>query len=350
MSTRATGRDLLGPALIFFGALLLAAALAVGPVLGGQARKLPLSTDQSWTADGADGTQLLDRCSLDRDRAAVTTGTVHQDRRILTVQPSDGSTITLQAGTALRVDKPQCEEETLNATLDRVTLDRRTALPGGESEIQYDDKRAAIPVTDRHGYTYVLPYGFDRSGASYFDPATRQSVLMKAEGTETMGGRDVVRFSADVPDADLHAVQQDPYAVIQKPASWFGDFPGVDPAEQLTATLHRHSHHEFFVDEVSGVLVAEQSDITEEYRFAPDVAARSPELAAFALTNLKTTLDTDQETIREASEAASSRAWPVSMWTRIAPIVGGVVGLILLVLGVAALRRSSTRASGPNAP
>lgn len=351
---RLSTRDLMGPVALFFGALLLAVAVAVGPLVGDGLKKVPLDVDQTWVADGSDGTRLLDRCSLTSPDARVVEATVQQQRRILAVRPADSDVVTLQAGTALGVDRylvdgrsvrpdQTCTEPTIAATLDRVTLDRATAAPTGDSEVQYDDERAAVPIVDRHGYTYLLPFGFDPDGAQYFDVVTRHSLPLTEVGSAMMGGREVTHFVVEVPETDLAAVQQDPRAVIEKPAAWFGDFPGVRPADELVATLHHRATRDLFVDRKTGVIISERARIEEAYRFAPDVRARNDQLADYSLTNLTTTLSSDQQTVREAAAYASSRAWPVVVTTRVVPIAAGVLGVVLLILGGWALQLRGRR-------
>ncbi|MFT4087732.1 MAG: DUF3068 domain-containing protein [Gordonia sp. (in: high G+C Gram-positive bacteria)] len=347
---RISTRELIGPTAIFLGALLITVSLAIGPLVADGLRKVPLDLDQTRVSDGSDGTRLLDRCSLAGAHARVVEGTVQQRRRVLVVRPADSDIVTLQAGTALGVDKylidgkqvdpkDACAEPTLAATVDRVTLDRGTAQPHGESEIQYSDKQAAVPITDRQGYTYLLPFGFDAAGARYFDPVTRQTVPMRDAGDDVIGGRDVTHFVVDLPDTDLAAAQKDPRAVIEKPASWFGTFPGVRPDEKLVTTLHRRAKIDLYVDTVTGIVVDDRMQITETYRFADDVAARTPELRDYTLTNLQTTLSADRQTVREAADAASSRAWPVTVTSRVAPIAAGVLGLLLLAGGAVIILR-----------
>ncbi|WP_440714104.1 DUF3068 domain-containing protein [Gordonia sp. FQ] len=360
---RLSTRDLLGPTAIFFGALLIAVAVAVGPLLGDTLRKVPLDIDQTWVADGSDGTQLLDRCSLDAPRARVVAGAVQQHRRILAVRPANARVVTLQAGTALGVEhylidgrevtpKQACAEATIDATVDRVTLDRATAAPTGSSEIQYSDQRPAVPVPDRRGYTYVLPFGFRTGGAQYFDPSTRRTLPMRAVGTETVDGRQATHFVIDVPDTDLAVAQQDPpfgsaqepRAVIRKPAAWFGTFPGVSPTEELVATLHHRATRDLYVDRATGVILSERAQIHETYRFAADVTARSPELAGYGLTNIETTLASDPQTVRDAAREATRRGRPLTVVTRAVPIAGGVAGVVLLGTGWWLLRRRSHEA------
>ncbi|MFM9377127.1 DUF3068 domain-containing protein [Gordonia sp. VNK21] len=356
---RLSTRDLLGPLVVFLGAVLLAGALAVGPLLGDGLRAVPMDTDQTAVADGSDGTELLDPCSLTAAHPRVVTGTVQQRRRVVAVRPADDRVLTLQAGTALGVDsylvdgkrvspETACGKPTLAATVDRVTVDRSTAAPTGESEIQYADDQAATVVDDRHGYTYLFPWEFDRSHLQYFDPVTRRSLPMRAEGTETMGGRTVVRLVVEVPETDLSTVQPDPRTVLTAPAEWFGGLRGVPSGEELTATLHHRAHRELFVDETTGVIVSETARIEETYRFPEAAAARDGSLRDYRLTALKTTLESDRQTVREAAELASSRSWPVTVVTLVVPIVAGVLGGLLLVAGVWMLRRRPDDRSGEN--
>ncbi|AVL98977.1 DUF3068 domain-containing protein [Gordonia iterans] len=357
---RLSTRDLIGPVLVFFGALLVAVAFAIGPLVADGLRKVPLSVDQTWVSDGADGARALDRCSLQAPQARVVEARIQQQRRVVAVRPADADVVTLQAGTALGIDEylidgrpvdteDACDETTITAMVDRVTLNRRTASPTGNSEVQYDDERAATVIDDRRGYTYLLPFGFDADRAEYFDPVTRQALPMTPTGSETMGGRDVTRFSVTVPLTDLGAAEQDPRAVITKPARWFGRFPGVGPTDELTATLQHRAQRELFVDTATGVLVAERAEISEVFRFTPDLRERNRALADFALTNLEVTLSPDRQTVRESSEYASSRAWPVTVTTRVVPVVAGVLGAVLLVIGGWVLVRSGRRTQPPDA-
>ncbi|MFT3660873.1 MAG: DUF3068 domain-containing protein [Gordonia sp. (in: high G+C Gram-positive bacteria)] len=351
---RLSTRDLIGPVALFFGALLIAVAATVGPLVGETLRKVPLDTDQTWVSDGSDGTRILDRCSIDAPQARVLEARVQQQRRILAVRPADADVVTLQAGTALNADeylvdgrpveaKDECDETTLTALLDRVTLDRRTGAPRGASEVQYDDEKAAVVIGDRQGYTYRLPYGFDPADVTYFDPVTRQTLPMTPAGTETMDGREVVRFTVTVPLTDLGSSGHDPRTVLTRPARWFGTFEGVDPADELTATLQHSAEREFFVDTVTGVIVADRAKIREVFRFAPDLRQRHRSLADFELINLETTLSADRQTLRDGSSYAARRDRPVAVTTRWVPIVAGVLGVAALIGGGWALVRSGRR-------
>ncbi|ALG86226.1 DUF3068 domain-containing protein [Gordonia phthalatica] len=348
---RWSARDLLAPTAFFLGALLIAAAVAMGPMIGSGLQKVPLSIDQTSVADGSDGSTVLDRCSLDAPAATVLEAHLQQRRRVVAVRPADSDVVTLQAGTALGVDSylvdgkrvdadKVCKEETLTAIIDRVTLDRRTAEPHGLSSVQYDDARAAVPVPDRRGRTYVFPFGFDAAG-DYFDPVTRQTLPLQNTGESQVDGRTVARLRTLVPDTDLGALGTDPRGVIVRPASWFGRFPGVAPTTELTASLHHRATVDLFVDTATGVIVDQRVEIHEEYRFTDQTARSDRSLVDYRLTNLNTVLTGDRRTRTDGADAARSRARPVRWTTVIGPIGLGVLGVSVLVGGVIVVRRST---------
>lgn len=339
----------MAPTAFFLGALLIAAAVAMGPMIGSGLQKVPLSVDRTSVLDGSDGSTVLDRCSLDTPAAEVREARVQQRRRVVAVRPADSDVVTLQAGTALgvdaylvdgeRVDADEiCEEDTLTAIIDRVTLDRRSAAPRGLSSIQYDDARAAVPVPERRGRTYVLPFGFDDPG-EYFDPVTRQILPLHNMGESQIDGRTVARLRTVVPDTDIGALGTDPRGVIVKPARWFGRFPGVAPSAELTASLHHRSTVDLFVDTASGVVVDQRIEIHEEYHVTAESADRNRALVDYRLTNVSTVLSGDRETRRDGADAARAQARPVQWTTVIAPIGLGVLGAAALVGGVIVVRR-----------
>lgn len=353
---RWSARDLLAPTAFFLGALLIAAAAAMGPMVGSGLKKLPLSTDRTFVADGADGTTVLDRCSLDSPEAKVLEAHVQQRRRVVAVRPADSDVVTLQAGTALGVDSYRvngkrvdadevCKEETLTAIIDRVTLDRRTASPRGASSVQYDDDRAAVPVPVRQGRTYALPFGFDDAG-QYFDPVTRQTLPLQKVGEAQVDGRTVARLRTLVPDTDVGALGTDPRGVIEKPASWFGRFRGVAPSRKLTATLHHRATRDLYVDTTTGVIVDERVEIHEEYRFTADSAGSDKALADYRLTNVSTVLTGDRRSRIDGGDAARGQARPVLWVTVILPAGLGVLGALLLLGGVWVVVRSNRSDGG----
>ena len=80
-------------------------------------------------------------------------------RNISTVEPSDKKLVTLRAGNVLmRLNKNEAEA-LISATVDTVTLDRRSAYPK-------DDSTGAFP---REGLQYQFPFHSERKSYPYFD-------------------------------------------------------------------------------------------------------------------------------------------------------------------------------------
>ncbi|MXP21935.1 DUF3068 domain-containing protein [Gordonia sp. HNM0687] len=373
-TSRLQTTDLIGPVLLFVGGFLLAAAIALPTLLVDGLRTIPLSTDVTTTAlssgvGDADAAQMFDRCSLGTPTAQVVDAELVRQQRFVAVQPSDADRVTLQAGTSIQADQlrvdgrevdPQapragseteppagqaaCTDPTVAAVRDRITLDRTTALPDlgpsggqpGSSEIQYDSNAAPIRVPDRSGYTYLLPFGVTDTEHIWFDVTTRRAVPLRPAGATTLHGRDATRFVADIPDTDLHQItgdaQSSPPTIITRPAAWFG-VPDIDPARELTATLHHSGRTEIAVDTATGTILDQQITIEQNYRFI------DTSLPDRRLTALSATFGYDNPTQARMSDRATSLGTPVTIWGRVVPILAAVAGLAFLAAGLTLITR-----------
>ena len=338
---RFSGRELAGPTMIFVGAFLLSAAIALPALFVGKLQVLPLDTDDTIVARSTAPAQVLDQCSLDAPAARVVTTEVTRQQRIVAVRPAGRSKVTLQAGTSLRADDKlnDCSDGTISAIRDRVTLDRQTATfrRNGSSEIQYDDEQAPFQVSDRTGFTYAFAFDMPRRDAAFFDPVTRISVPLRYDGDASVEGAEAIRFVAEVPDTDLYerhsgADTAGRPTVIVRPASWFG-LPGTTP---IALHLHHRSTWEISVDPDTGTILDERITIDERYRPATQPSG------GFSLVNLVTTLSYTKHTRDAAVARARSLARPVTVWGRLVPIGAGVVGVLAVGAGVYWLRRESS--------
>ena len=346
--SRFSTADLIGPVLLFLGGFLLAVTIALPLFYVPGLRTIPLHTDVTTVARSTGSSTVFDQCSVDGARAETVQTSVTRSRRVVAVQPSDADRVTLQAGTSLRADEflDDCNDATLVAVRDRVTLDRRTAAPdladGGSSEIQYDDKQAAITIPDRRGMTYVLPFDVAAADAEYFDVITRSTVPLRYAGETQVSGRTASKFTAAIPDTDLHAVYGDQSAgrptVITRPASWFG--AQGNPAREITATLHHRGDVELAVDPVTGTILDERITIDEQYR----PAGANPE--NISLTNLSTTLTYSDRTRSQMASVADDQRMPITIWGRLVPIATGVLAVLAFGAGVVLLSPARARRLG----
>lgn len=360
---RWSAADLAGPTLIFVGAFLLAVTIALPTLLVGGFRTIPLSTDFTTVATADDAT-IFDRCSLETRSARAVDADLVRQQRVVAVQPSDEHRVTLQAGTsiqaqALRIDGREvdpgdprpgvdpggsqaddpaqpCNDATVNAIKDRVTLDRKNALPRlaarGASEIQYDSGQAAVLVPDRRGVTYLLPFDTEPADREFFDAVTRTTVPLVYDGDTEVHGRDVDRFRAEVPDTDLaRAALGRPVGTnvtITRPASWFGV---GDTSRPLTANLHHRSSWDLAVDPRTGTIVDATITVDEVYRF-PDGTPGVP--ADFELPHLRATFAYDEDTQTRMTDLADDLASPILIWGRLVPIGTAILGVVALVAGL----------------
>ena len=355
---RWSAADLAGPTLIFVGAFLLAVTIALPTLLVGGFRTIPLSTDFTTVATADDAT-IFDRCSLETRSARTVGADLVRQQRVVAVQPSDEHRVTLQAGTsvqaqALRIDDREvdpgdprpgvdtddpaqpCNDATVNAIKDRVTLDRTNALPRlaarGASEIQYDSGQAAVLVPDRRGVTYLLPFDTEPADREFFDAVTRTTVPLVYDGDTEVHGRDVDRFRAEVPDTDLaRAALGRPVGTnvtITRPASWFGV---GDSSRPLTANLHHRSSWDLAVDPRTGTIVDATITVDEVYRF-PDGTPGVPD--GFELPQLRATFTYDDDTQTRMTDLAADLASPILIWGRLVPIGTAVLGVVALAAGL----------------
>ncbi|MFE0751590.1 DUF3068 domain-containing protein [Gordonia sp. NPDC058843] len=355
---RWSAADLAGPTLIFVGAFLLAVTIALPTLLVGGFRTIPLSTDFTTVATADDAT-IFDRCSLETRSARTVGADLVRQQRVVAVQPSDEHRVTVQAGTsiqaeALRIgdrevdpgdprpgvdsDDPAqpCNDATVNAIKDRVTLDRKNALPRlaarGASEIQYDSGQAAVLVPDRRGVTYLLPFDTEPADREYFDTVTRTTVPLTYDGDTEVLGRDVARFRAEIPDTDLaREALGRPVGTnvsITRPGSWFGI---GDTRRPLTANLHHRSSWDLAVDTRTGTIVDATITVDEVYRF-PDGTQGVP--ADFELPHLRATFTYDEDTQTRMTDLASDLATPILIWGRLVPIGTAVLGVVALLAGL----------------
>lgn len=378
---RMSARDLLGPVLIFLGALLVVAAIAMPLYLVGQLQKTPMDTDYTTvsTAQRSDGStnssalpaQILNRCSLTASRPEVSPAALTQQQRVVVVKPAGADRVTFQAGTSTRINQVQISGETvtpsadstsgggclgalLSATVDRVTTNRTSGAAalggGGSSEVQLDASTKSISVPDRRGVQYKFPFGTS-SGKRYiyFDLASRTTNPLTYVDSTEIAGVKVLHFRQQVPAANLaqlrDANDSTPAGTqLSQAASWYGGFQGIDNRQKLPADLYRETTRDLYVEPDSGTIVNDRERIQEYYKIS-GVSGDAPEaLRNYRLTNLDVTFAYDQNTQQSRAAAAKDLSSPIKLYGRWLPIAFGIVGALMLIAGIVLLLR------GPRTP
>lgn len=390
-SGRMSVRELVGPVLIFVGALLVVVAIASPLYLVGQLEKTPMDTDFTTVAssqrpDGGSGSQalpaqILNRCSLSDSKPEVSDANLTRQQRVVVVKPANSEKVTFQAGTSTRINQVQISGETvapssdstsgggclgalLLATKDRVTTDRSTALPalggGGSSEVQLDASDKTVTIPDRTGLQYRFPFDVDKSkNYNYFDLTTRTSSPLKYVDSSEINGVKVFHYTQDVPEANLASLKdandQSPQGTtLSQASSWYGGFPDIDRNQKLPADLFHKATRDLYVDPVSGTIINAREKVEEYFKISGVSDDAPAALRDYKLTNMNATFVYDQKTQESLADDAKDLASPVRLWGRWLPIVFGVLGAIALVAGVFLLlrgpRRRTATAGGDDDP
>lgn len=380
-SGRMSARDLLGPALVFVGSLLVVAAIAMPLYLVGQLQKTPMDTDYTTVspAQRTDGTtgnaalpaQILNRCSLTATKPEVSPAALTRQQRVVVVKPAGSDRVTFQAGTSTRITKVQISGQSVtpssdstsgggclgalqSATIDRVTTNRSSGAAslgnGGSSEVQLDGTSKAVPVPDRLGVQYKFPFGTSSNKRYiYFDVASRTTNPLTYVDSTEIAGVKVLHFRQQVPEANLAQLRDangsTPVGTqLSQPASWYGGFPGIDPRQKLPADLFRTTTRDLYVEPDSGTIVDARERIREYFKIS-GVSGDAPEaLRNYSLTNLDATFAYDQDTQQARAQAAKDLASPILLFGRWLPIGLGIVGALALIAGIVVLVR------GPRTP
>ncbi|MDK8870224.1 hypothetical protein HMPREF2678_05225 [Corynebacterium sp. HMSC058E07] len=151
----------------------------------------------------------------------INKGLEMQSQRFTTAQePSDKKVVTLEAGqTLFRTDKEE-PKNLISASIDHVTLDRKTQMPvpdptssielnapaldAAAKEGKDEEVEASVAPFTRPGITYQFPMGTDRKSYDYFDMQILKTQPIDYVGEEEQDGEKVYRFEQTVPPTELY--------------------------------------------------------------------------------------------------------------------------------------------------
>lgn len=369
MAARLTGKDLLGPIVIFVGAALVIAAVALPFYLVDTLKKAPTDTDVTIVAPTvtSDGTAnplpatILNPCSMNSAKAEVDPAQLLQQQRLLVTKPTSSSTLTYQSGSTTLIEQIKnaegtqtldlsnayagCPAPLVTANVDQVTVNRKTGRPsGGQSQLQVEPSMPgqpakAVQISGRQGQQYRFPFGTKKSdGYSFYDLDTRTSNPLKYVDSTDISGVNVYHFTQQVPETDLTTINGEGFqppqgTVLQKPASWFG-MPGIDPKTEITAHLYQSSTRDVWVDPDSGTIINMRQHITQTFKPAELPANASAAAKGFTLTSMDGTFSYDQQTQKTLASSAKKTMDRIHLWGRLMPIVFGIIGLVALAIGI----------------
>ncbi|GAA1481969.1 hypothetical protein GCM10009624_24090 [Gordonia sinesedis] len=376
----------------FLGVACITAAIAIPGYLAPQLRAVPLDldivTDATTVAeDGSPGDRfpavILDRCSINQPRARTLQAQLTQQRRTVVVEPSDRRQATLQSAQSVRIDRTRdangretepamgsgadgrkCDDGLLTASIDRVSVNRKTSVPNGTvSSLQLDAapegvdvKDVSVPLPNRRGFEYKFGFNVKKRDYLFFDQETRQDLPAKFTAEKTIDGVTTYEFVTEVPETDLSGLpnaQNEAVlgTMLTKSARWWGiQGRGIRPNDQVT--LHRYASgtRHVWVEPKSGTIVDSRDSMNQFFR-SPDQSEDTPApVRNFRLDALRATYKwSDKSVTSQANRAKdlASNQRLVGFWI---PLILGIIGALLVLAWLFLLWRGRRARSGDRDP
>ncbi|MEU1425478.1 DUF3068 domain-containing protein [Nocardia sp. NPDC005746] len=336
MALSAGTRRTVACVLVGLGAMLLVAAIMIPTYTVSRLAKTPLDLEITTVATNPQTgapSEVLDSKSL-----TSTTGSAKVDQnvplvsqRFLTVEnPSDASEMTIQAGQTLRRTDKQGDTGLLTASIDRVTVDRKTGEPvesvdggpNGAIAVTVDKKGESVMDPVQHvGLQYRFPIGTEKKTYPYFDLNTRKTYDAAYVEESEINSLKVYHFQMTAPVTDLSTVANSPTNKLTLPAAKWG----VEGDGDVTMARFYTNVRDLWVEPDTGTVIKGQEQIHLFYARTGD----KPEVTA-----LKSTLVFDENTIESQISVAKENIDKLSLYGRTLPIILGVVGLLFLIAGI----------------
>ena len=316
-----------GVLLLALGAALVAFAVTWGLLAPRSAAMLPLDYEAQTVAQGS-GT-LLDPASLEADELRIDEDVpLTRVQQVLSVEPGDSDVMTAQIGTTLSRDDREGDEALAGATVQRVSVDRRSALAtddAANSSLQATAGEPSTPIK-AEGLTFSWPRGAERRDYPFYDVGARQSAPMEYSDDGEVESTPVYIYTQEIGDVDKAA--EDPSAEVSVDAA---ALPESAP-EHLRESEEPVRLHTFYsasrtvyVEPGSGrVLKAEEK--VHEYL--------GEEAGDEAVTAKDYTLETTPESTRQAADYARGFADTTRLAETVVPWVTGIAGGAALLAGV----------------
>lgn len=317
-----------GPSRIFacilvgLGALLLAVALLIPTYTVGKLEKTPLDIESTTIAVGTGS--VLNAAELLQGNAQVDTGVeVVAQRFVTTEDPSNSDVTTWQAGQTVRRTDKRGDTGIINATVDRVTMNRVTSMPTNDpvGTVQTLPNAPAVEVP-RDGLQYKFPFHTEKKTYPYFDSNARETIDIEFVEETEINGLKVYHFSQNIGPVDLSkAVPESTTNKLALPADTWGVPGGSTP---ITMTRWYTNVRDVWVEPQTGAIVKGQEQMYQYY----GRTANQKEIDV-----LKVTLPWTDETVEQQVTTAREGIDRLNTFGRVVPIIAGILGVIALAIG-----------------
>jgi hypothetical protein len=317
--------------LVGLGALLIVAAVMIPTYTVSRLAKTPLDLEITTIATNQPGEEslVLDSKSLTAPEGAAKIDTNVQlvSQRFLTVEePSDATEMTIQAGQTLRRIDKQGDTGLLTATVDRVTIDRKTGEPvakepNGAIAVTVNKEMESVMEPVQHvGLQYRFPIGTEKKTYPYFDLNARKTYDINFVEETEINSMKVYHFQQSVPVTNMWDVVQAPTNRLALPAAKWG----LEGDAPVTMTRFYTNTRDLWVEPKTGTVIKGGEQIHLYYARSGD----KPDVTA-----LKSHLVFDENTVESQISVAKKNIDMLSLYGRVMPIVLGALGVIALIAG-----------------
>lgn len=381
-------RKTLSHLMIIIGAALVIIAVLLPTFLVPKLKVIPLDTVSTTITDVNTGA-LLDSSQLakgepveprvDSERCQDEEGDtplhcyindevpLYSSRHVHVEEPSDEKQVTLEVGTIVAREDRDEPRNLINATVDRITLDRSTAFPVDEpiSSLSLSapgQEGADSPVMfTRPGIQYQFPLGAEKKSYQYFDAIALDVFPIDFIGEEEQDGTKVYKYSMTVPPQNLYENTRAHFtsdgsdlseAEKSSLASLRLKFPasvwGLEGDEEVEMDRYYTTVRTVRVEPSTGMIVNGTEEIFQYY--ARD-DAEAEEIASEAgrerekQERNRTALDFHGQWSDETREGQMGKALDskkkLTLAGTIAPWTLGILGIVLVALGILTYRRTA---------
>ncbi|GAA3389776.1 DUF3068 domain-containing protein [Cryptosporangium minutisporangium] len=293
-------RRVVGAVVLALGTFLVVAAVLLPTYVASNLVKTPLD-QYTISVATSDSATVFD----------VSTLTVQQNvpveaTRTVRANPEE-STDDVVVFDAFLVVEDARNDKQITFSSDHVGLDRRSAEAQKGFDATVDDE-----PTDHEGLIYKWPFGAEKKTYKYFDTTTRKAYDAEYVSTEDINGLEAYKYEMEIPATKI--------GELAVPGELVGS---TEP--DVTADRYYTNVRTVWVEPKSGVVLKGQEQQKQTLRDAS---------GADKLTLFEATLTFDEQTINEAVDTAEDAISQITLVRTVAPLVIGVLGVILIVVGL----------------
>ncbi|MGZ5399230.1 MAG: DUF3068 domain-containing protein [Nocardioides sp.] len=318
-----------GIALASVGVFLIGVALLARFYAYDELAVVPLDQSTVSVSEGPDAT-IFDIATQEE----ITVDLVSTRNVVGDVESSEAASEELDRDVAVWetlvfTDEPGAEVTVKNpprsGTHDRVAFDRNTGEAIAccdtytSSTADIDSGKGIREPIDFEGLYYKFPFRAEQKTYQFWDGSLKAAADIEYQETESIDGLEVYRYVQVIEPTDV--------GDIEAPASVFG----IDEEGDVTLDRIYSNTRTLWIEPETGVIIRGQEDQLSVAEYEGEEVA--------TLTDV--VIGYNSDTISENVETYSSLATQLKAIRFWVPLLGGILGVLLLIMGVLALVRGS---------